>query len=200
MTVKVYIAIPSCRDWKPQFGASMCGLVRKMTQDGVDFAINAMAQASLLPRARQLAMEHAIEQGFTHVLFLDDDMMFDPDLFAQLYDKDLHIVGANYSNKSPARNPQAHGIDGQPLSSAGRGGIEEVGYLGFGAILINLSAMIGVPKPWFEVRWLPERQGFIGEDYFFCMQARNAGQRIYVNHAAKVLHMGDFAFREAEAA
>lgn len=35
--MKTYIAIPSRRDWKPHFGASLCGLVRKMTQDGVDF-------------------------------------------------------------------------------------------------------------------------------------------------------------------
>lgn len=82
--MKVYIAIPSCRDWKPQFGASLCGLVKKMTIAGVDSNMN-------------------------------------------------------------------------------------------------------VQKPWFETRWMPERNSFIGEDYFFCGQVRNA-------------HIGDFTYREGEAA
>lgn len=195
--MKVYIAIPSCRDWKPHFGASLCGLVHRMTLAGVDFDINAMVGTSVLPKARQMAMEHAIELGFTHILFLDDDMQFSVDLFEKLSACNLPIVAVNYSNKSPQTNPQAHGLDGQPLSSVGKSGIEEAGWVGFGAILIDLSIMANVPKPWFETRWLPERNSFIGEDYFFCGQIRNAGHKIYINHDIKVSHVGDFAYREA---
>lgn len=194
--MKIYIAIPSARDWKPQFGASLCGLVRAMAISEIDFTINAMMGTSVLPKARQMAMEHAISEGFSHVLFLDDDMMFGADLFEDLM-SNAPIVAANYSNKSPQRNPQSHGLDGQPLSSVGKTGLEEAGWVGFGAILIDLSIMSNVPKPWFEMRWLPERDSFIGEDYFFCAQVRNAGHKVYINHDVKVSHIGDYPYREA---
>ncbi len=197
--MKVYIAIPSCRDWKPHFGASLCGLVKKMTVDNVDFIINAMIGTSVLPKARQMAMEHAIELGYSHILFLDDDMQFGNDLFDGL-SKGLPIVAANYSNKNPNTNPQSHGVDGHPLSSVGKSGIEEAGWVGFGAVLIDLSIMDNVEKPWFETRWMPERNSFIGEDYYFCGKVRTAGHKIYVNHDLKVGHVGDHCYYERKAA
>lgn len=196
--MKVYIAIPSCRDWKPQFGASICGLVRKMTIDNIDFEMNVMIGTSVLPKARQMAMEHAIQLGFTHILFLDDDMLFNTDLFNKLSEPDLAVVAANYSNKNPEGTlPQSHRLDGSSFSSKGKEGMEEAGWVGFGAILIDLSIMSNVPKPWFEMRWITDRNSFIGEDYFFCAQVRNHGHKIYLNHDVKCGHIGDFAYREA---
>ncbi len=195
--MKLYIAIPSCRDWKPQFGASLCGLIGKLTKDNVDFTMNAMMGTSVLPKARQMALEHAIAEGFSHVLFLDDDMAFPSDLFDRLSSHKKQVIGANYANKSPQRNPQAHALDGSPLSSKGRDGIEEAGWIGFGGVLIELSSISDVPKPWFETRWMSERNSFIGEDYYFCGKVRSNGVKIYVDHDVKMDHIGDAAYREA---
>lgn len=195
--MKVYACIPSCRDWKPHFGSSLCGLVRQMTLDSVDFIINAMMGTSVLPKARQLALEHAIQEGFTHVLFLDDDMSFGPDLFRTLANPGEAVVGANYSNKSAQRNPQTHSLEGQPVSSNGQTGCQEVGWIGFGAVLIELAALAEVPKPWFEMRWMEDRQSFIGEDYYFCGKLRAHGVKIHVHHDAHCGHVGDIVYREA---
>lgn len=194
--MKTYIAIPSCRDWKPHFGASLCGLVRKMTHDGVDFDMMAMMGTSVLPKARQLAVDHAIQHGFSHILFLDDDMAFSADLFESLSKHNLPVVAANYSNKSSNPNPQTHGIDGNPLSSHGKTGIEEAGWIGFGAVLISLSAIKDVPKPLFEMRWMEERGSFIGEDYYFCGKARAHGVKVYIDHdvSQKMGHVGDHVY------
>lgn len=192
--MKTYICIPSCRDWKPHFGASLCGLVRKMTQDGIDFDMNAMMGTSVLPKARQLAIDHAIQNGFTHVLFLDDDMAFPSDLFESLSKHKLPVIAANYSNKSSDPKPQTHGLDGQPIFSSGNLGIEEAGWVGFGAVLIELSAIKDIPKPLFEMRWLEERGTFIGEDYYFCGKVRAHGVKIYINHDIKTGHVGDHIY------
>lgn len=191
--MKIYIAIPSCRDWKPHFGASLCGLVRKMAQDGVDFDMNAMMGTSVIPKARQIAIDHAVQNGFTHVLFLDDDMAFPPDLFESLSRRNLPIVAANYSNKSPEPKPQTHGTDGMPMVSKGKTGVEEAGWVGFGAVLIELSPIKNIEKPLFEMRWIEERQSFIGEDYYFCGKVRAHGVRVYVDHDASqgMAHVGD---------
>ena len=192
--MRVYIAICSCRDWKPHFGASLCGLVRKMTLDGIDFDMNAMMGTSVLPRARQVAVEHAIENNFTHILFLDDDMAFPTDLFQSLSKFQLPVVAANYSNKSPTPKPQTHGLDGQPVFSHGKTGTEEVGWVGFGAVLIELSAIKDIQKPLFEMRWMEERGSFIGEDYYFCGKVRAHGVKVYVDHDVKAGHVGDYVY------
>ncbi len=194
--MKTYISIPSCRDWKPHFGSSLCGLVKKMTQDGIDFDMLAMMGTSVLPKARQLSVDHAIKHGFTHILFLDDDMAFPADLFESLSKHNLPVVAANYSNKSSDPKPQTHGLDGKPMFSRGKLGIEEAGWIGFGAVLINLSAISDIPKPLFEMRWMEERNSFIGEDYYFCGKVRAHGVKIYIDHNAsqKMGHVGDFVY------
>jgi len=195
--MRIYIAVPSCRDWKPHFGASLCALVREMTEENVDFNLNVMIGASVLPRARQAAIEHALKTDYTHVLFLDDDMQFDGDLFAKLHASNVDVVAANYTNKNPlSTTPQTHGLNGELVSSVGKEGLEEVGWIGFGAVLINLSIFKDIPKPWFEMKWLEDRQSFIGEDYFFCAQVREHGVKIFINHDVKCGHVGDFIYKE----
>lgn len=195
--MKIYIAVPSCRDWKASFGASLCGLVRKMTQDGIDFDLCVMQGASVLPRARQLAINIAISNGFTHILFLDDDMCFSPELFNQLITANEDIVAANYARKNPRDpSPMAYGLDGESVSSFGKTGKQEVGWIGFGAVLIRLNAIKNIPMPLFEMAWLDDRKDFIGEDFYFCKKVRDHGGSIFVLHDLKIAHVGDFGYVE----
>lgn len=197
---RVYIAIPSARDWKPHFGASLCGLVRKATQDRIDIEMNAMMGTSVLPKAREGALRHAIALGFTHLLFLDDDMAFPPSLLSNFLAAEKDVVGVNYVNKNPQGPlPMTHALDGQSVSSKDKIGLEEIGWLGFGAVLISLASVKDIEAPLFEMRWMAERNDFIGEDYYFCGKVRAHGVKIYVDHdiSAKMGHVGDFVFREA---
>jgi GT2 family glycosyltransferase len=206
MKAKVYIAIPSARDWKVQFGTSICGLVHKTAAHGIEgvelegFNMNVMQGASVLPRARQLAIDHAIKEDYSHILFLDDDMRFPADLLDDLFRHDSDIVGINYIKKVPGTSePQTCGLDGKFLSSKGKTGGEEVAWIGFGAVLINLDAVKNITAPQFEMRWMEERKDFIGEDFYFCGKVRRHGLKIYVDHDAsnKAAHIGDFPYREA---
>lgn len=197
--MRVYIAVCSCRDWKPQFGKSLCGIIAHKAK-GVDGVfLNVLQGTSVLPRARQLAIEDAINGGFTHILMIDDDMAFPHDLLESLSSRNVPIVGINYSRKEPNNpSPMACGLDGQVVSSKGKTGAEEIGWIGFGAVLIELAAIKDMPKPWFEMRWLPERNDFMGEDFYFSMKARTQDVKIYIDHDAsnKCAHIGDYPYRE----
>lgn len=152
-----------------------------------------------MPRARQLAIQEAIKGGFSHILMLDDDMQFSPDLLSNFLKHQVPIVALNYARKNP-QNPSAMACDmeGTPLSSKGKTGLEEVGWIGFGGILIELSCLKGIELPWFEMRWMTETNDFMGEDYYFCMKARTQGVKIYIDHdeSNKCAHIGDFPYRE----
>jgi len=193
--LKLAICIPSCRDWKARFGNSLVGMVRHLTKASVDFDINIMLGASILPRARQLAIGWARSIEATHMLCLDDDMVFPKDIANRLLSHDKDIVACNYVSKVTNR-ALIHDLDGQLLTSEGHEGLEEVGWVGFGVILIKMACLDGINPPFFEQKWNPERQDFIGEDFFFCKKVREHGVKIYCDHDASQLigHVGDRAF------
>ncbi len=194
--MKVLIAIPCCRDWKPAFGSALIGLVHYSRI--IDFNVYIMQGASVLPKARQGAVRKAIDEGYSHILFLDDDMGFPPDLLEVFSSHHLPVVAANYTRKTPNPITQTCGIDGQPVKSFGKTGVEEVGWIGFGAVLIELDKIKDIENPLFETRWMPERNDFVGEDYYFCGKVRAHGIKVYIDHdvSNKVSHIGDYAYRE----
>lgn len=194
--MKLAIAIPSCRDWKPAFGSSLVGLVRYLS-GRMDFDMNIMQGASVLPRARQMAVEWARSINATHLLCIDDDMKFPPDIAEKLLVHDEGIVACNYVTKGACK-PIVHDLDGKPLTSSDRIGVQEVGWVGFGMVLIKLEAIKDIPMPLFEMRWLDDRKDFMGEDFYFCGKARAHGVKIYVDHDAStnIGHIGDYVYGE----
>lgn len=198
---KVYIAICSCRDWKPQFGASLCGMINAVHRSEriENIYLNSLQGTSVLPRARQLAIDDAIKGEFSHILMLDDDMKFPPDLLDSLLSREKPIIGVNYVRKQAGNaTPMTCGMDGSVLSSKDKSGVEKVGWIGCGAVLLDLSVIRYYEKPLFEMRWMPERNDFIGEDYYFCMKAHQYGTEIHIDHdvSNKCAHIGDFAYKE----
>lgn len=203
--VRLALSTPSCRDWKPAFGASLCGLVRKLSQDGIkgvslqNFDLSILQGASVLPRARQAAIDWAKQGNATHLLCIDDDMQFPSDILDDMFRHDVDILALNYTRKNPVSpTPLTHGLDGAMVSSLGFTGLEEVAWVGFGIILIKLDAIKDIPAPLFETRWMEERQDFVGEDFYFCGKVRQHGVKIYIDHDAsnKIRHIGDIPYWE----
>lgn len=199
--IRLALTVPCTRDWKAGFGSSILGLVRHLSVSGISgvnmshFDMNIMQGTSVLPRARQLAVEWAKKSGATYLLCIDDDMQFQANIVDTLMGRDVDIVACNYIGKGTGKS-LVHGLDGQMISSEGRSGIEEVGWVGFGLVLIKLDAIKDIPVPLFETRWMEERQDFIGEDFYFCMKVRQHGIKIYCDHDASRLikHIGDYGY------
>jgi len=157
-----------------------------------------MMGASLLPKAREMAVRHAQSIGSTHILFLDDDMGFEGNLLEMLLAADKDIVGVNYMTKSPiASKPTAYTLDNQLITGNDILGVSEVGWIGFGAVLIRLGALVDIPAPLFEVRWLPESNDYLGEDLFFCKKVREHGLKIHLHHDIAMKHIGDYPYGKA---
>lgn len=196
--MKLAITTPSCRDWKAAFGSSMIALVRHLERSGMNYDVYLQPGASVLPRARQLAVEWAKKIEATHLLCIDDDMQFTPECVTYLLSRDVDVVGCNYVGKGTGK-PLVHGIDGNPMTSKDALGFEECGWTGFGLVLIKLESIKDIPAPLFETRWLEERQDFVGEDFYFCGKVRAHGVKVYVDHDASqsIAHIGDHAYREA---
>ncbi len=185
--MKLAICVVSGRDWKPQFGAALLHLVKR----NPNAAIHCSWNASLLPKHRRLILTEAMDAGATHAVCLDDDMMFPSDTVELLAGHGLPFVAANYQSKKGG--PSAVGPDEKHIFSAGKTGIEEAARVGFGVVFLDLAYLSKVPMPWFGVPWVPSRNSEIGEDYVFCIQWREQGFPIYVDHdlSNKVAHVAD---------
>lgn len=147
-------------------------------------------------------MQDAIDGDFTHLLFIDTDQTFPPDLAHRLASWGKPIVGCNIATKIIPSSPTARLKDpkwqgGKPLfTDPDSKGLVEVWRLGCGIMLINLDIIKPMPKPWFQILWHPEINDFIGEDWFFCEQVERAGHKIYVdqNVSKEIGHLGQLEF------
>lgn len=199
--VKLLISVPSCRDWKPQFGASMCGLVQHIFSEGLSGRLKTVElstkfQASCLSEAREEALTYALANDFTHWFSVDDDMMFPEDVIDRLLVHDKDVMTANYRRKQEKVVPICLDLEGQFLDSTGKTGIEEIGFMGGGCNLIRLEAIKDIEAPRFSVLYVKEKNAYMGEDYFFSVKLREKGVKLFVDHdvSQEIKHVGDVVY------
>lgn len=165
-----------------------------------------MVSGSALTEGRTRILGEALSWGATHLLWLDADHVFPPDAFLRLLAHNLDVVGANYPRRNSPTAPTAAktitddpGQDNRNLvyttaEKAEAGEIEEVDHIGFGLCLMNMRVLdmlqtradeLGQASflPLFEFSSRPNGGGLIGEDAFFFAKVRDAGGKVYVDHA-----------------
>lgn len=136
---------------------------------------------------------------YTHFLWLDTDHIFNKDLFCQLARHymlpEVDIISALYFGRNPPYLPIAYVKDGNPSPYTHYPLIQvpntlcEVDAIGFGAVITKRECFEKVPDPWFAMQG---RGGeAIGEDMCFCVHAKEAGFRIFLDGQYKLGHFGD---------
>jgi len=169
------------------------------TTDAVSLKI---MQGTLIQNQRADLALDAMAEGCTHILFIDSDMTFPQDMVGRLLKHDLDIVATNCARRRMPTGPTAQNYkpDGtrelvytMPEST----GIEEVGSIGMGVMLIKRNVFEKLSEPWFETPWRPKERCLIGEDIFFCRKANDAGFKIHIDHdvSKEIGHIGTFEFK-----
>lgn len=198
--ISLYVAIPTVRDWKPEFGVSMVGLTNKLGRMCAEkklsgFYIN-NKMTSNLPKGRQLMLDHALSGGFTHILWIDDDTQFPADAVETLLNHDKPWMAVNICRKKKKGGWIATYDGGAMVNSHEKTGIEQIGTMGLGMTLINLDAIRHVPKPHFEMRYFPDIGEYLGEDLYFLLKCRKAGVEVWTDHdvSKQVSHIGNYGY------
>jgi hypothetical protein len=113
-----------------------------------------------------------------HLLFLDDDQVFDPDLLERLLAHQLDVVGALVPGKHAPFLPYLGA--GGPTAPTEAPGLLEVEATGTGALLVRRRVFEALEPPYF---WPP------GEDVVFCRRVRELGFQIFVDTSVWVGHL-----------
>ena len=159
----------------------------------------ALSSSSLVYDSRNQLAEKAVKGGYNRVLWLDSDMFFEPDLLER-FNADLDngldmVAGLFFTRKLPVRPcvysrcelVEENGVFVPTIEPAEYGTeLFEAAACGFGAVAMKTDVLKKVMANDFPFSPLP---GF-GEDFSFCLRARENGTRIFCDPTIRVGHIG----------
>jgi hypothetical protein len=156
-------------------------------------------QSSSISNGREYLVRTSLDEGATHVLFIDDDMSFAPGVPIMLLRRNLPLVGCNYPIRFEGMPFSAFAPDFQTrvTTRADSPDLEEGGAVGFGMCLIAREVFEAIPQPWFPIEWDPDSCTYSTEDTPFFFKARAAGFPLMIDHAASrsISHHGSYRYR-----
>jgi glycosyltransferase involved in cell wall biosynthesis len=160
------------------------------------------SMGTLIFDQRNNMVQSAMDDGCSHVLFIDADMRFPKDTLIRLLNHNKGIVGVNATTRSEPVKPTAKKLEVKddhviwhPVWSKEATGIEVVDGIGCGVMLIDAEVIKGLEKPYFYFEQLPNHK-ILGEDIYFCIKASDAGFPTYVDHdlSKEIKHIGSYQY------
>ena len=198
--IKLVIAIPTAGMVRMGFAYSLAGLISKLAAEGIKTRREStllvkmdVQESSVIHSNRELLVSRALKDGQTHLLFLDDDMTFEPQIIDILAGRRQPVVAVNYCIKTEPPEFVAVGLDGERMPTiASSGGLYPIAYTGFGVSLFELSVFEKTPQPWFLPKFNPEANCYTTEDNPCYEKIREAGFPVYLDQDASKLvsHIG----------
>lgn len=195
--MKIFIAIPCMETVNTEFFQCMLNL--KSGSEPVKYGIS---RSSLIYDARNALAQTAIEAGAERVLWLDSDMIFQPDILQRLsadMDEGREIVSALYFTRKNPIGPVVYKETGYSGEEDGklipfaekyvdypRDDIFTCAGFGFGACMVSVDLIREV----FDKHGAPfaPSPGF-GEDLAFCRRVEEMGVPMYCDSRIKCGHV-----------
>lgn len=210
--VKVMVGIPTEGYTQSAALHSIMGLwfrLGKLSTTGEFEFYRTTAGRLFTPLAREKLCQSALQVGADYILMLDDDMLFEPDLFEKLYRHKADIVAALAFCRNPPYSPVMYQIKegydnirnreftvNEWIRNYPKNKLVEVDAVGFGGVLINTNVLRNMDAPWFMSAC------GTGEDILFCNRAKKQTDvKIFMDTSVKMGHLGhpvviDEAFAE----
>lgn len=184
--IKLLIAIPTLDYIHYKFVESLTGLVKNLEQNGLDFDV-AFEGCTLVYISRDNLVKKAMDGHYTHVLWLDADMVFEPDIFWKLLDTDKNIISGMCRGRHNSMRPCLF----KKLVPAVRyedfpKGLVQIEGCGFGGVLTRIEPLRMVMNE-YNTCFTPMDD--FGEDLAFCKRALDMGFSIWTTDQVKMGHI-----------
>ncbi len=199
--MKLLIAIP-CMDFVPaDFMQSLVGLARRLTAEGVCYDV-AIEAGTLIYMARDKLASRAIKEKFTHVLWLDSDMVFGDGIVEDLqFCGKEFVTGIAHSRRKPFSSCLFKSLD---LNTLERWKFEEYPKEAFRVAGCGMACVL-MKTEILERVFLQCNTCFMpllsyGEDLSFCKRAVSVGYEIWAEPCVRIGHMAHISIWPDEAA
>jgi hypothetical protein len=200
-TMRVAVLVPIAMFPQPRFVKSLVNMTAFSWANGIRVYEMGDTIGQVIHWARDTLAEQALEAQspagpYTHFLWLDSDHVFKPYLLCRLARHMANVpevdsVSALYYARTGKPFPVAYVKDtskDDPYIHWPLLGIPdslcEVDAVGFGALLMKRQVLEALPAPRF-------RFAGCGEDIYFCVNAKKAGKRLFLDGALKIEHIKD---------
>lgn len=188
--MKLMIAIPTYDYMHFQFVQCLTKLIRRLDADGIDFQVIYQG-GTLVYVGRDKLAKMAIDQGFTHILWLDSDMIFNEDLLENLMlSGKSFVTGIAHARRAPHVScifneiwPAVDRWEGHDYPK----GTFKIGGCGFACVLMETK----VAEKVYTINgtaFFPMKE--LGEDLAFCKRARDAGIELWAEPRVWLGHIG----------
>lgn len=189
---KILIAVP-CMNQVPAEFAQSISQIKKVDQCAVVFQIG-----TLVYIARDKLAEIAVECEADYILWLDSDMVFDPDILVRMLDviqnTDIDILSGLYFRRVEPYTPtifehlelEGDVIEWKEFTHVPAKPFEIAG-CGFGCVLMP-TEIIKAVKSAYNALFTPFNS--VGEDLAFCWRARQLGYHLYCDPRITLGHVG----------
>lgn len=185
--MKTLIAVPAFDTIPTKFVECLTRLIQRLDADGCKVDVKFLT-GTLVYAARDKLALHAIMNDYTHVLWLDSDMVFDDELLydLQFSHKDF-VSGIARSRRPPYCSclfsdlSKIERIDEYPRDTF------QVAGCGFACVLIKTDILKAVRER-YNTCFFPTPD--LGEDLAFCHRASLLGYSIWAEPAVKIGHIG----------
>lgn len=188
--MRLLIGIPTLDYVHTEFMRCLIALINRLRDDNITFDVD-IESGTLVYLARERIAHKAVNEGYTHVLWLDSDMVFNADLLDDLmFSGEAFVSGVYHARRKGFASCIFKAID------AGRN-VErfeeyptntfEIAGCGFGCVLIKTDILKSV----FHAHGtcftpLPS----LGEDLAFCKRCKDIGFRLWCEPSVVCGHIG----------
>jgi hypothetical protein len=203
--LRVLIAVPTAGMVPMGFTYSLVNLISHHAAFGIPTRKEAKVtlglqtiQSSCIHSNREQLAAAAVSEGYTHLMFLDDDMTFHQTILEIMLGRRQPVVVTNYLVKSHDPQFVAIGLDEKRvITSQESTGTIPVIYSGFGASLFEIEVFKKTPQPWFQTIFDAPANAYTTEDFAFFERVRGAGFDVLLDQdASKLLgHIGRKAWQ-----
>lgn len=188
---RLLVGVPSFDYMHTDFVQSLIGLLNRLRDEKIEHQLF-ICSGTLAHVARDKIAKMAVNQGFSHVLWLDADMVFQPTILEDLaFSGEKFVTGIAAARRPPHcmcifRNLDINHLDryepdempNEPFRIAG---------CGFACVLIETEILEAVLHH-FKTCFLPSAD--YGEDLAFCLRATQMGYKIWADPSVRLGHIG----------
>lgn len=201
-----------------EYMMSILKLLNAAKDTGLNMSFYPIFFESLVSRARNAAVAHFLEDPEnTHLLFIDSDIIFEPDDVFKLLRADKEVVAGIYPKKYIVwdrlkNNPEAERVDfpmGGTLTMT-EDNLIELDYLPTGFLLISRTAIEKIIVAHPELKYKNDIDGYMSagdnfydlfkvgirngiyesEDWGFCSLWKGVGGKVLIHPDINVKHLG----------
>ena len=198
MSMRLLIAVPTTDYIHADFMKSLAKLMKELQRKKIDFDVE-LQTGTLVYIARNKLASKAVNDGYTHVLWLDSDMVFSEQIVDDLMfcGKEM-VCGAFVSRRPPYGACVYNSIKKNQIEKVKEFGTKpfRVDGCGFACVLMTAELLQAVMLK-YGTAFQPT--DYYGEDLAFCWRVGQIGREIWCEPTARCGHIAHVPIWPGEA-